>query len=70
MKLRARLVSARKKAGMTQAELAKRLRVSTGTVAGWETQSEYGHGLRPRNLKAVARVLKLDYHELVAEMFA
>ena len=70
MKLRACLVAARKREGLTQAQLAKKLRVANGTVAGWETKSQYGHAPRRHHLKALARVLKLDYRELVEELFA
>jgi transcriptional regulator with XRE-family HTH domain len=68
VKLSQRIREAREAAGLSQAELAKKLRVASGTVAGWETGSMHGHGLRPKNLKKVARVLKLDYDELVAEV--
>jgi transcriptional regulator with XRE-family HTH domain len=47
--------------------VAERLEVATGTVAGWETGS---HAPRKRHLKAVAKLLRLDYDAIVAEMFA
>lgn len=65
MKLSKRLVAARKKAGLSQAELAERLGVSPGTVAGWESTGEHAHGIRLTRIHQVARVLKVDVAELL-----
>lgn len=66
MKLQRRLVEARKKAGLSQADLAKKLGVSRGTVAGWEISGEHSHGMRVERLAQVAKVLGVDLAELLA----
>lgn len=63
MKLPERLVAARERKGLTQVQLAKKLEVSKGTVAGWETGA---HGIRKKTMPKVARVLDLDIAELIA----
>lgn len=66
MKLPERLARARKRAGLTQRELAKRLGISPATVAGWETANDaIQHGIRKDRLVEVARILKLDVLELL-----
>jgi transcriptional regulator with XRE-family HTH domain len=66
MKLSRRLVAARKRAGLSQAELAKKLKVSAGTVAGWETEGDHAHGMRVSRVRQVAKVLGIDVTELLA----
>ncbi len=48
---------------MSQVQLAKRVGVATGTVAGWELGD---HGIRKGKLKRVAKVLKLSVEELLS----
>lgn len=57
------LVSARMKAGLTQVELAKKLRVAPSTVAGWELGT---HSVRSTRLPQLARALGVP----VAKLFA
>jgi len=57
------IAKARKAKRLTQAQLAKLLDVSPGTVGGWESGS---HGIRNGRLGQVARVLDVDVAELVA----
>lgn len=66
MSFAARLVAARHKAGISQAELAKRVGVSAGTVANWESVGEHGHGIRMDRIKLVAETLGIQVAELVA----
>lgn len=66
MKLRSRLAAARKRAGLSQADLAKRLGVSAGTVGSWEGKSDSAHGMRMDRLHAVAKALGCSVEELVA----
>jgi transcriptional regulator with XRE-family HTH domain len=66
MNLRSRLVEARKKAGLTQAQVAKRAGVSRGTVGSWETEEDYSHGIRVDRLEKVARAYKTTVAELIA----
>lgn len=61
-----RLAEARKRAGLSQAGLAKKLGVSAGTVGGWETTGKHAHGMRMQRIRRVARVLKTTVAELVA----
>lgn len=65
VKLSQRLVNARKKADLSQAQLAKLLDVSTGTVAGWETGA---HGIQIGRVGQVAKILKLKPSDLIADM--
>lgn len=53
MNLPTRLIEARKRKGRSQAYVAKALDVSTGTVAGWESETK-GHRFRLSKLEAVA----------------
>lgn len=57
--------------GLHQYQLATKLGVSQSTVADWENGVQKP---RPKNLRKVARVLRLDYDalraDLVAELFA
>ncbi len=53
MNLSARLVEARSKKGCSQADVADELDVSTGTVAGWESETK-GHRFKLSRLDAVA----------------
>jgi len=62
MKLQERLARARKRAGLSQADLAALLKVSTGTVGGWEVGR---HAIESARLKQVARVLQVDVEELL-----
>lgn len=67
MKLAQRLVAARKAKGLTQADLAKKLDVAVGTVAGWETGNPaHSHGIAKERVKEVAKVLGLDPMDLLA----
>lgn len=63
MKLPERVAAARERLGLTQAQLAKKLGVSAGTVAGWEAGD---HGIRKKSMAKVAKVLGLDIVELLA----
>lgn len=63
MKLPANLRKARKAAGLSQAALAKKLKVSTGTVGGWETGE---HAIRHKRLPKVAEALGVTVAELCA----
>lgn len=66
MKVAERLARARKAKGLSQAELAKKLDVSAGTVAGWETEGEHAHGIRRDRLQQVAKLLGLEVTDLLA----
>lgn len=66
MNLPKRIAAARKQLGLSQAELAKKLGVGVGTVAGWETTGEHHHGISKNRLAKVAKVLKLEVAELLA----
>ncbi len=66
MKLRSRLRAARKRAGLSQAALAKKLGVSAGTVGSWEGKSDSAHGMRIERLAEVAAALGCPVEELVA----
>lgn len=66
MNLPKRIADARKRLGLSQAELAKKLGVSTGTVAGWESKGERHHGIAKNRMAEVAKILKLDVLELLA----
>ncbi len=48
---------------LSQADVAEQLKVSTGTVAGWELGD-----FRPRfkKLRAIAKVLRLSHADLIA----
>lgn len=63
------IVAARKKAEMSQAELARKLGVSTGTIAGWELDdtagNPHGHGFRLDRLPKIAKALGVTVDELV-----
>lgn len=63
MKVARTIVRAREARGLTQAELAKILEVTPGTVCAWETGR---HGIKVGRLKAVAKALEVDVAELVA----
>lgn len=63
MKVAKALAKARQAKGLSQAELAKKLGVSAGTVGGWEAGD---HGPAKDRLAEVARVLDLDITELLA----
>jgi transcriptional regulator with XRE-family HTH domain len=63
MKTAKAIAKARKARGLSQAELAKILGVSAGTVAAWETAR---HGVRLGRLSEVAQALHVDVAELVA----
>lgn len=66
VKLPTRLAEARKKAKRTQADIAKILDVSLGTVGGWESSDEeYGHRFRLSKLDAVAAAYKVDPRTLL-----
>jgi transcriptional regulator with XRE-family HTH domain len=52
-----RLAEAREAAGYSQAEFAKKVGVSPGTVGGWETGA---HGIRTKHLDKIAEVLGRD----------
>lgn len=62
MKVAKAIARAREARGLSQADLAKLLRVTPGTVAGWETGR---HGIRIGRLRTVARVLDVSVTELV-----
>lgn len=66
MNLPERIAKARKAKGLSQAELAKKLGVSAGTVAGWETTGSHAHGMRDPMKKRVAKVLGVEVAELLA----
>jgi transcriptional regulator with XRE-family HTH domain len=66
MKLPKRLVAARKRAGLSQADLAAKLGVSPGTVAGWESAGEHAHGMRLDRVAEVAKALGVEVAELIA----
>ena len=51
----------RKARGLTQEELARRVRVSTRTVAAWESGSTTP---RQRSLRALARALHVSVNDL------
>lgn len=57
-----RIKLARLKAGMTQAQLAKVLNVTQGTVGSWEVGIAFP---RPRNLVKLSEVLKIPVSELL-----
>jgi len=61
------IVSARKKAGLSQVDLAKKLDVATGTVAGWELGpgKENGHGFPLHRLDDIANALGLSVDALI-----
>ena len=63
------ILTAREKAGISQAELAERLGVSTGTVAAWELtrKKEQGHGFRIDRLTEIAEALGISVGELVTD---
>lgn len=63
MNLPKALARAREAKGLSQVELAKRLRVSKGTVGGWENGS---HGIRTKRLRDIAKILGVELDELVA----
>lgn len=60
------IAEARKKAKLTQAEVAEQLGVSTGTVAAWELLPIKGHSFHLTRLDEVARVLKVNKKDLMA----
>lgn len=60
------IAEARKKAGLSQADLAKRLDVSTGTVAAWELlPADKGHSFRLAKLTDIAKALKVRESDLL-----
>lgn len=63
MSLAKNLVRARKKAGLSQAELAKRLKKSRASINEWEAGN---HAPRTALLPALARVLGCEVAELLA----
>lgn len=62
MKLAKVLVKAREDAGLSQADLAERLKVAPSTIAGWELGT---HSIRGKRLKQVAKVLNIPAAELL-----
>lgn len=62
MKLPKVLQQAREKAGLSQADLAEKLRVAPSTVAGWELGT---HSIRGSRLKRVAQVLNIPPADLL-----
>lgn len=58
---------AREKAGLSQAELAEKLDVSTGTVAAWELlpDRDAGHNFKLSRLTKVAKALKVSRRDLL-----
>lgn len=63
MKVAKALAKAREAKGLSQAELAKKLGVSAGTVGGWENGD---HGIRIGRLTQVAKALGVEVGELLA----
>jgi transcriptional regulator with XRE-family HTH domain len=63
MKVSEALARARKRKGLSQAELAKKLGVSAGTVGSWEAGD---HGPSKNRIAEVAKVLDMDITELLA----
>jgi transcriptional regulator with XRE-family HTH domain len=57
------LKQARARAGLSQVELAKLLRVAPSTVAGWELGT---HSVRAKRLSQLARVLRVKVTELLS----
>jgi transcriptional regulator with XRE-family HTH domain len=63
MKVAKVLAAARRAKKLSQADLATKLGVSPGTVAGWESGT---HGIRMGRLPAIAKALGVEVSELVA----
>ena len=59
-----RLADARKKAGLTQAELGKRLGLSQRAIAHWEL-GDTTAPLRPEQIEILANVFDLSIEELI-----
>lgn len=60
------IAAARARAKLSQADLARKLKVSTGTVAAWEIdETESGHGFRIERLPKIAEALGVSVAELV-----
>lgn len=59
-----KLLAARERAGLTQAELAQRMGVTQRAVAHWERTSTV---LRPEVIEALADALKVSVDELIRE---
>ncbi len=60
------IADARKRAGLSQAALAKLLKVSTGTVAAWELLPEdTGHSFKLARLPKVAKALQVNEADLL-----
>lgn len=62
MKLPALLAKARENAGLSQADLAEKLKVAPSTIAGWELGT---HSIRVKRLKQVAKVLNVPAADLL-----
>ena len=58
----ARLRELRENAGLTQTDLAKKVRVKSSNVSRWEAG---GQSPRPRKIKALSVVLKVKIEELL-----
>ena len=71
MSLAKTIRAGREGAGLLQCDMARKLRVTQSTVSDWENGVQLP---RPKNLKKLARVLRLDYatlrEALIAEKFA
>lgn len=61
-----RIVKFRKKAGLSQADLAQRVGVSQPTVCDWENGEKVPTG---DNLVALARELKVLPSEIIADLY-
>lgn len=59
-----KLVAARERAGLTQAQLAARLGVTQRAVAHWERTST---SLKPEQIEAMAEALKIGVGELICD---
>jgi transcriptional regulator with XRE-family HTH domain len=59
----ARIAKAREALGLSQVELAKKIGVPVGTLAGWEAGY---NGIRKNRIARVAKALDLDAIELIA----
>jgi len=57
-----RLVTAREKAGLSQAQVAARLGLSQRAIAHWERRSS---SLYPEHIEALAKILQVSVEELV-----
>lgn len=62
-----RIAELRRQRGLTQEELARRVRVSVRAVAAWESGEA---SPRHRNARALARALGVDVQQLAPEAVA